>query len=294
MLQNAKNIKLAESEGWVSVFVNILLFVLKLFAGIFTGSIALIADAWHTLSDSLSSIIVIIGLKIAKKPADKEHPFGHGRSELISSLLIGGFLAVIAYTFFMEGVNQFKSKESVNYNTFAIVATIISIILKEALAQYAFWIGKKTKSKSVIADGWHHHSDAFSSVIILIGIFLGKYFWWIDALMAMIVTIMILWVAISIIRDASSTILGEEPSTEMMTEISKLANHTANRKLYAHHFHIHNYINHKELTFHVLMPGKMTITESHNIVTQIENKILNELGLVATIHIEPKKQGCND
>ena len=294
MIQSTKNLKLAETEGWLSIGINLILFVLKFMAGSFTGSVALIADAWHTLSDSISSVFVIVGLKIAKKPADKEHPFGHGRSELISALLIGGFLAVIAYTFFMEGVDELKGKVAVHYNTFAIVATIISIILKEALAQYAFWIGKKTRSRSVSADGWHHRSDAISSVIILVGILLGRYLWWIDAILAMLVAAMILWVAISVIRDAASTILGEEPSEELVEEISKIANMTAKRNLHPHHFHIHNYINHKELTFHVLLPGKMTIADAHDVITEIENIILEELDLEATIHMEPKKQGCKD
>lgn len=294
MVQSIKNLKLAESEGWLSIIINFILFVLKYLAGIYTGSIALIADAWHTLSDSISSVMVIVGLKIAKKPADKEHPFGHGRSELISALLIGSFLAFIAYTFFMEGIHELQSKESVVYNTFAIIATIISILLKEGLAQYAFWVGKKTKSRSVKADGWHHRSDAISSIVILIGIFLGEYFWWIDAIMAMLVSAMILVVAFNIIKDAASTILGEEPSEEVISEIAKIANSTAKRNLHSHHYHIHNYINHKELTFHVLLPEKMSIADGHDLITNIEKEIQEQMDLETTIHIEPKKQGCKD
>lgn len=294
MVQSTINSKLAESEGWLSIGINLILFALKFIAGSITGSIALTADAWHTLSDSISSVMVIIGIKISRKPADKEHPFGHGRSELISALLIGGFLAVIAYTFFMEGIAQFKTKEGVTYGTFAIVATVISIVLKEVLAQYAFWVGRKTKSKSVKADGWHHRSDAISSVVILIGIYLGKYFWWIDSLLAILVALLIFSVAISVIKDAASVILGEDPSNDLIKEISEICNKTAKRKLHAHHFHIHNYINHKELTFHVLLPGRMSIADAHDIITLIEEKLQDKLNLEATIHIEPKKQGCKD
>src|SRR6056297_2440497 len=91
--------KLGNTEGWLSITANVALFILKYWAGLVSGSVAIIADAWHTLTDSVSSIIVLVGMKISKKPADREHPFGHGRAELIASLFIGVLLAVIAYNF---------------------------------------------------------------------------------------------------------------------------------------------------------------------------------------------------
>ena len=179
MTTNKKN-RLAYIEGWLSIFTNIILFGLKYWAGIVTGSVAIIADAWHTLSDSISSVIVLIGIKISDKPADKEHPFGHGRAELIASMIIGVLLAIIAFNFVLESIEKLKDHESVVYGKLAIIVTIVSILSKEMLAQYAFWAGRKIKSPILKADGWHHRSDAISSILILIGIFIGKYFWWVD------------------------------------------------------------------------------------------------------------------
>ncbi|MGE0078743.1 MAG: cation diffusion facilitator family transporter [Bacteroidales bacterium] len=283
------NTKLALTEGWASIFINILLFALKYWAGLVTGSIALIADARHTLSDSISSVFVILGVKISHKPADKKHPFGHGRSELITSILIGAMLAFVAFYFCSEGIAKLRSHEMVHYGTIAIVVTIISIVLKEALAQYAFYIGRKTKSQSVSADGWHHRSDALSSVVVLVGIFFGKYFWWIDGALGIIVAALIFHAAYKVIMDSAGTIMGEEPADDIIDQIKDIIRNTTNNNLDPHHFHIHNYVLHRELTFHVRFPNDMRIEEAHLIVSSIEKEISQLLGIDATIHIEPYK-----
>jgi cation diffusion facilitator family transporter len=144
-----QNYKLGIIEGWVSGIGNVILFALKLWAGMVTGSIALIADAWHTLTDTLSSLIVLIGLKIASKPADEEHPYGHGRAELISSLVIGILLILIGFHFGMAGYEKLQSHEITNYGIIAIVVTIVSLLAKEGLAQYAFYLGRKTNIDSI-------------------------------------------------------------------------------------------------------------------------------------------------
>lgn len=287
--------KLAITEGWVSIIVNIILFVLKYWAGLVTGSLALMADAWHTLSDSISSVFVIVGIKISYKPADKKHPFGHGRSELITSILIGALLAFIAFYFFQEGVAKLRNKETVHYGTIAIVVTVVSILMKEGLAQYAFYIGRKSNSQSVIADGWHHRSDALSSVVVLGGIFFGKYFWWIDGALGIIVAILIFHAAYKVILDSAGTILGEEPSDEIIKQVEAIVLNNKGGASNPHHFHIHNYVQHRELTFHIRFPNTMKIEEAHQIVSDIESEIAQKLSIDATIHIEPYKapKDCN-
>lgn len=283
------NSRLAETEGWLSIGVNTLLFILKYWAGVVTGSLALVADAWHTLSDSISSVFVIFGVKLSGKPADKKHPFGHGRTELITSILIGAMLAFVAFYFFQEGVARLRLHEMVKYGPIAIIATVTSIAMKEGLAQYAFIIGRKSRSQSVFADGWHHRSDALSSVVVLAGIFLGKYFWWIDGILGIIVAILIFYAAYKVIMDAAGVILGEEPSEEVIGEVTKIVGEIARIELDPHHFHLHNYVQHQELTFHVRFPRGMQIDEAHQIVSEIEYEIHRKLNIDATIHIEPAK-----
>ena len=275
-------------EGFISILVNTGLFGLKLWAGIVSGSIALTADAWHTLSDSLSSIIVIFGIKLSSKKPDKEHPFGHGRWEQIAAIFIGFLLALIAYDFLKDSIIQFKTKESANFGTLAIVVTIISIVVKEGLAQYAFYIGKKTGNLSVKADAWHHRTDALSSVIVLIGIFISDRFWWIDSILGIIIAFMLFYAAYEIIKDAINRILGEEPSKELIEKIHALVESNYHANVYSHHYHIHNYVNNKELTFHIKVDNKMDVLSAHEIATNIEKKIKKELHIMATIHFEPQ------
>ncbi len=281
--------KLAQTEGWVSIIFNLFLFALKYWAGVVTGSVAIIADAWHTLSDSLSSVFVIVGAKVSTRPADKDHPFGHGRAELISSILIGSLLGVIAYSFVIDGISALREHKQANYGVLAIVVTIVSILSKEGLAQYAFWIARRTNMQSVRADAWHHRSDAISSVVVLAGILLGRYFWWMDGVLGIVVAILIFHAAYTIIRSSGSSLMGEKPDQEFIKEIKQICNDSAGFNVYPHHLHLHNYIYHKELTFHIFLQGNMTINDGHEVANRIECAILNKLGVESTIHIEPKR-----
>ena len=274
-------------EGWLSIVVNVILFILKYWAGTVTGSIAIIADAWHTLSDSVSSIIVLIGIKVSAKPADKEHPFGHGRAELIASIIIGVLLSIIAYNFVKESISKLNNHGSANFGSLAIIVTVISILCKEALAQFAFWAAKKTDSNILKADGWHHRSDAISSIIILAGIFLGKYFWWIDGVLGIVVALLIFLATFEIFKDSINHLLGKKPDKKLLTSITLICQEIAGKEITAHHFHLHDYRNHAELTFHIKLPENMSILKAHNIASKIEDQILNNLNIEATIHMEP-------
>ena len=273
-------------EGTVSIVVNIGLFAIKYWAGIVSGSIALLADAWHTLSDSISSVVVIFGAKLASKKADKDHPFGHGRWELISSIIIAIILVVIAFGFITDSISQLKTEESANFGTLAIVVTVVSIVVKELMAQYAFYLGRRSGSSTVKADGWHHRTDALSSLVILIGILFKDYFWWIDGALGIVVSILLLYAAYKILMESVHKILGEEPGEELIQEIHSHIRSLYDYELYPHHFHIHNYISSKELTFHIKIQNSMTVEEGHAIATAIEELIDEKLSLRSTIHLE--------
>jgi cation diffusion facilitator family transporter len=287
MLRQHNRTRLGNIEGWLAITANLLLFVLKFWAGYVTGSLALIADAWHTLSDSFSSVIVLIGIKIAKKPADHDHPFGHGRAELIASLVIGVFMWMIAFNFILKSIEQLKSQEAVQYGRIAIVVIIISILVKEALAQYAFWAGKKTNSNALKADGWHHRTDSLSTIIILIGIFAGKNLWWIDSALSMLVAIMIAWGAFLIVRQAVSPLLGENPSELLVAKLQAIGKQALGFDPDIHHIHFHRYGDHIELTFHITLPSETSLSEAHHDVKKIEQAIEEELNMTATIHTDP-------
>lgn len=289
MTTNTTNIrqKITKQEGWISILVNILLFVIKYMAGIASGSLALIADAWHTLSDSISSILVLISARYSYKQADKDHPFGHGRFELVTSIFIGVLLILVGINFIKEGVAKFIDHEEAVFGTFAIVASVFSILMKEGLAQFAFWGYRKTNSSALKADGWHHRSDAISSIVILVGIFIGKYLWWIDAVMSVIVAGFLLYAAYEIVKSSISSILGEPPSVDLIQKVSDLANQTVGYDVMVHHVHLHDYVIHRELTFHICLPPTLTIETAHEITDEIEKTIKEEMEIESTIHIDP-------
>ena len=274
-------------EGTISIILNTLLFGLKYWVGIKTFSIAIIADAWHTLSDSLTSLVVIIGFKVSSKPADKKHPYGHGRAEIISSVIIGTLLAVVGVNFLIASIQKFINHQSASYGNLAVIVFIISVIVKEGLAQFSMRAGKKINSQSLIADGWHHRSDALVSLMVLVGIFIGEYFWWVDSIMGIIVSLVIFYTTYIILKDSISILIGEEPSEDLEVEIRKIVTNSVSHDVKLHHLHSHKYGDNRELTFHIRLPVDMKLEDAHRITEKLEKKIKEEMNIETTIHAEP-------
>jgi len=277
----------SERVGWISIITNIFLFIIKYWVGLVSGSIALIADAWHTLSDSISSVAVIIGLRISKVPPDREHPYGHGRAELLSTLLIGIILGIIGLNFVKDALYHLIREQAVVFGFWAKTVTIISILGKEALAQLSFFIGRKNESPSLQADAWHHRSDALSSVIILIGIFFGGRYWWMDGVLGLIVAGLILYSSFDIIRRGWADMLGKSADESTTRKLKKVVDGMFPDGIHLHHVHMHIYGDHKELTFHIKLPPQMSLKEAHDIANKIEEKVRKDMKIEATIHMEP-------
>jgi cation diffusion facilitator family transporter len=279
--------KSAMRASVASIVINTVLFAAKFWVGITIGSVAIVADAWHTLSDSLSSVVIAVALKLGARRADKEHPFGHGRWEPISALAVAFLLVFVSYEFFTGSIERLLEHKSVSYGTAAIIVTAASIAVKEALAQYAFAVARRTKNAAVRADGWHHRSDALSSVVVLAGILIGSKYWWIDGALGIVVASMLGFAAFMVARDAITMLLGEEASGELRADVLKIVAEACPGGGEAHHIHIHNYITSGELTFHIRINGDITLVEAHGTATEIERKIKETLGLTATVHVEP-------
>ena len=220
---NKKTNNLARIEGWLSIFLNLLLFALKFIVGMSIGSIAIVADAWHTLSDSLSSLVLLVGVKLSEKPPDKEHPYGHGRFQLLATFGIGAMLALVGVDFLMRSFKLFFQDAAVIYGPAAIIATVISILVKEGLAQFSFIAARKANSKALKAEAWHHRSDALSSLVILIGIFLNHKISHVDAVLGFFVAFCILYTAYEIFKDVVNSLLGMAPSKKIIAQFIDIA-----------------------------------------------------------------------
>jgi len=271
----------------LSIFLNFLLFGLKLWAGMVSSSTALIADAWQTLSDSVASLAVLVGIKYSLKPADKNHPLGHGRAELIASLLIGMIMTIIGFNFLRESVLNLIERDPFQFGPLAIWVTVFSLILKEVMARYSIFFGKKFKLNSLVADGLNHRSDVYCNAAILFGILFGGNFWWIDSLLGLMVSILIFYTTYTIFKHSISVLMGEgvEPSQE--DDIINLGKGLAgNLWLDPHHFIIHHYGNHSELTFHITLPGNFSLERAHEIASKYEDLVQEKLKVNCTIHVD--------
>ena len=278
-------------SGVASVIGNAILFAAKVFVGMLTGSTALMADAWHTMSDSLTSVFTVVAAKLAAKKPDKEHPFGHGRWELIASIIMSGVLAIIGWEFISQAIDKLRNlEEGVIFGTLTLVITIVSIVVKEVMAQYGFYLGKKYKNPVIIADAWHSRTDSLSSVAILIGIVITMFvdgLWWMDSVLAIICALAIFYAAFEIMKEAVTKILGEKPESDLQERITAEALKIYDNDLKIHHLHLHDYITQKELTLHIKLEEFMSIKDGHEVATVIESMIEEKFGMVATIQVEP-------
>ena len=167
--------KIGLFQGWVSVTVNIVLFVLKLVIGIMAGAVSIIADAVHTLSDVISSSVIIWGFKQAQRPADKEHPYGHGRAEYIATLIIAILLCVAGIEFIEAAFERISNPQLIEVKWWMIIVLTVTIVLKEITARYAKFLSSKVASGTLHADAWHHRTDAISSLLVVIAMIAGIY-----------------------------------------------------------------------------------------------------------------------
>ncbi|MDR0867747.1 MAG: cation diffusion facilitator family transporter [Planctomycetota bacterium] len=284
----------ATRDGYVesvwSIVINTLLFGVKLWVGLTTGALALVADAWHTLSDSFSSVAIIVALKFSSQRPDREHPFGHGRWEQIGALFVAFFLAAVAYEFLREAIDKLWRHESAVFGAAAIAAMALSTVIKEALAQYAFYLARKTGNLCLHADGWHHRSDALSSLVVLVGIWLAGDYWWLDGVLSGLIALMILFAAYQIASSTIVKLLGEKPDAALVAQVENMAREICPPNFQLHHFHLHNYVRQQELTFHLKLNRNLTIAASHALATRLEKNIADRFGITATAHVEPLEE----
>jgi cation diffusion facilitator family transporter len=277
--------------------VNVVLTIFKFIAGIFGNSQAMIADAIHSLSDFATDIVVLIGMFFSKKPVDHDHRYGHGKFETISTAVIALVLGYIGLKIGFDGFHrifhiiqtgQFPEKPSV----IAFWAAVISIIGKEILYQITVKTGKEIESPAIIANAWHHRSDAFSSIGTAIGIgiasFMGNAWTILDPLAAIIVSVFIIKVAIDILLGCVGELTEKSFSEDVHREIESIAQSITGIS-HPHNLRTRKVGNIPVIDLHVRVDSHMTVKTSHSLATQLENKLRTRFGdqTISTVHIEP-------
>ena len=279
-------------EGIVSIIGNSVLFVIKLVLGLIINSIALIADAFHTLSDSGTSAVVIFGFKMSKKPPDKEHPFGHGRVEYVATLIVAILLFLVGIGFIEQSIERILDTISITNTEFALtigIVIIISAAIKEFMAQFSNLIGKKIKSDVLIADAWHHRSDAIASIAVGLGIIGSTYGYpLLDPIFGIIVSLIIIYVGIDLIRKTSNILIGYAPAKEIVIRIRKIVK-SVDGVNEIDSISIHDYGFTKIISLQIKVENDLKLDEAHNIADRIENKIRDILNFSTIIHLEPQE-----
>ncbi len=282
----------------VGSIVNFLLLVFKFFAGIAGHSAAMLADAVHSLSDFITDIIVILFVRLSAKPEDEGHDYGHGKYETLATAIIGIFLVFVGFGIFWNGASSiyrfFQGETLQEPGRIVLMGAIASIIFKEILYQYTAFKGRKLNSQAVIANAWHHRSDAFSSIGTALGIggaiLLGDQWRILDPAAAVIVSFFIMKVAVGLLIPCVDELLEKslpsEVEEKILETILSFPGVTS-----PHHLRTRRIGSYCAIEVHVRMDGQISLEEAHKTATKVENK-LKELfgkGTLINIHVEPKK-----
>lgn len=281
----------------VGSVVNIILTVFKIFAGVLGRSTAMIADGIHSLSDLLSDIVVIVFVKISAKGRDKDHDYGHGKFETFATLIISLMLIVVAVNLMSGGINKIRQildgGEVSSPGMIALWAAVASIVLKEILYRYTIIQGKALNSPMMIANAWHHRSDAFSSVGSLLGIagaiYLGDKFVILDPITGCVISIFILVMAVKMSVPAIKELLDVSLPDDVEEKIEATA------KSVKGVVDLHELKTRREgpgiiMEGHLVLDSEISLKEAHNISKKVEESLRKEFGpeTQISLHLEPE------
>lgn len=280
----------------VGSVVNLLLVVFKFVAGLLGRSSAMIADAVHSLSDFVTDIVVIVFVNISGKPEDEDHRYGHGKYETLATVIIALALFAVGVGILVDGAKDVAAVVNGAVlpapSMIALIAAALSIVAKELLYRYTAHVGRKLDSQAVVANGWHHRSDAFSSIGVLVGIggamLLGEKWRVLDPLAAIVVSAFIIKVAVDLIKPCLDELLERSLPAEVEQEIEQIIL-SEEGVTSPHHLRTRRIGNRYAIEVHIRMDGNLTLSEAHRITTAVEQKLKSRYGSATHvgIHTEP-------
>ncbi len=281
--------KIGRNAGIVGIIVNLLLFAVKLIAGISSGSVSIIADAVNNLTDAGSSILVLIGYLISAKPADREHPYGHARMEYLCGLFISILVTFLGFELFQSSIDAIREPgESSGYDFVAIVIMGTAVLAKVFLAVFYRMIGKRIDSQTLRASAMDSIGDVCATLAVIIGMLLTPVIGPVsDGIFGCIIAIYIFIMGIKLIIDSSNTLLGTAPDVELIKKIVARIK-AYNGVLGIHDLVIHNYgADQYFVSVHVEMDAEQNVLECHDIIDNIEADFRQEMGIQLVIHLDP-------
>ena len=274
--------------AFIGIFTNILLGAIKLLAGILSGALSITADAVNNISDAGSQIVSLISFRISAKPADRDHPFGHARIEYVASMIVSFFVLLVGFELFRESFGKIFTPQSTNYSTLVIIILVISILLKVWLFFFGRRAAKKLKSDVIRATAADSLSDAGATLAVLVSALIAKFTGFnTDAYMGMAVAVVIFIAGIKILNDTKNSILGSAPDPEVVESIASLTKEYP-EVVGIHDLVVHNYGPGNTIaSFHAEVDGKADVFVTHDVIDNVEKRIYTELGVRATVHMDP-------
>ena len=284
------NEKIAIKVSIISIILNCLLTLIKFISGVISKSSAMISDSVHSLSDVLSTFVVIIGVKISNKKADSDHPYGHERIECVSAIILSGMLFIIGA---LIGINEIKnvtnSSNLVMPGVLALIASIISIISKEAMYQYTIRVSKKINSAALKADAWHHRSDALSSIGSFIGILGSRLgFKIFDPLASVIISLCIIKVSIDIFKDAIDKMVDKSCDKEVIDKVISVIEKNESVKN-IDDIKTRQFGNKAYVDVEISVDENLLLKDAHKVAEEIHESVENEINIVkhCMVHVNP-------
>ncbi len=287
--------EVGKKASYVAIFGNIALTIFNIIIGIISGSTALVAEGFHTLSDVLTSIIAFIGFKIGMKPADEDHQYGHGRAEPIVGLIIVVFLAIVAYEIISGAYAKIMLGEAViPPSLIAAVMAAIGIGINYTMSTYLTRSGEKINSPALIADGKHQRVDIFSCITVLIGV-IGSQFGipLLDTIVSVFIAIIIINTALHLAYDNVNTLMGKVPSKQIIEDIKKAALISKCVKG-VHNVKINNMGPYSSVELHIELNKELKLEKSHKIAHEVEQNVINNVESVkmVSVHTCPTEVVC--
>ncbi len=274
-------------EGWVSIVINLLLFVVKIVLGLSVKSVSLIADAVHTLADSGTSAVVIIGFRMARKPSDKEHPFGHGRMESIAALVVSVLLFMAGVELAEKSIHAIVKPHSTMAPTSVILIVLATLVIKELMSRFSYQLGEIIDSQALKADALHHRSDVIATGLVVVALITSRFGYnYVDGVMGVFVSLIIFYSAYSIAKEAINPLLGEAPSKETIKEIEELAM-THEGVLGVHDIIFHKYGQTSVISLHIEVSDNESAFKLHDLAEQVEDTITQKIPGMAVVHVDP-------
>lgn len=272
----------------VGIVCNILLFAVKALTGLWIHSVSVMADAFNNLSDAGSSVIGLVGVKLAGKPADKDHPFGHGRIEYIAALVVAFLVLEVGFTFLKDSIGKIQHPEHLRFQTISVIILILSIGIKLWLGLFNKKIGKKIRSKVMLATAADSMGDALTTAVTVVALL----FWRItginiDAFVGIVVSFVIMWAGIGIIRETLEPLIGEAADPDEYERITEFVE-SYEGIVGTHDLIVHNYGPGRSMaSIHAEVPNDVDIGASHEIIDKIEKDAVKKLNLFLVIHMDP-------